>query len=181
VFIGEDPGETDPPRDVPLVCDDIVRFHLEICGGSGHWAEITINCAYREPTALEAKLMESELKAFEEIRKVARPGATLRDLAATFDRVMVEHGWDLGPPTTHFHFHGQGQDTIERPWYAVAEPWGQTQDWPLQAGMVFSYHPRRDVRPRAGWGTGINEDILITEQGAERLSGGWDHRWRMMR
>ncbi len=181
VFIGEAPGENDPPQDVPLECDNIVRFHLEICGESGHWAEITINCAYREPTVLEARLMESELLAFEEIRQVARPGATLSHLASTFDRVMIERGWELGAPTTHFHFHAQGLDTIERPWYAAAEPWGQTQDWPLQTGMVFSYHPRRDVRPQVRWSTGINEDILITEHGAERLSGEWDHRWRVMR
>jgi Xaa-Pro aminopeptidase len=181
VFIGERPGEHDPPAEVPLRCDDIVRFHLEICGESGHWAEITINCAYRDPSAAELRLMESELHAFEEVRKIARPGARLSDLAATFDRVMGQHGWDLGEPTTHFHFHGQGMDTIERPWYAAQRPWGQTQDWELRAGMVFSYHPRRNTRPHVPWSTGINEDILITDGGAERLSGEWDHRWRVMR
>jgi Xaa-Pro aminopeptidase len=181
VFIGEAPGEHDPPRDVPVRCDDIVRFHLEICGESGHWSEITITCAYREPTAQEQKLMDSELLAFDAIRDIAKPGARLSDMAATFDRIMVEQGWDLGPATTHFHFHGQGLDTIERPWYAAAEPWGQTQDWELRPGMVFSYHPRRAVRPRVAWSAGINEDILITEGGAERLSGDWNHRWRIMR
>jgi hypothetical protein len=47
--------------------------------------------------------------------------------------------------------------------------------------MVFSYHPRRNTRPHVPWSTGINEDILITDGGAERLSGEWDHRWRVMR
>lgn len=180
IFIGERPGEHDPPQDVPLRCDDIVRFHLEICGESGHWIEITINCAYREPTDLERKLMDSELRAFEALRRVARPGASLGEMAAAFDRTLAEDGWDLGEPTTHFHFHGQGLDTIERPWYAAATPWGQTQNWPLEAGMVFSYHPRRRVHPAVPWASGINENILITEQGAERF-GTWDHRWRPMR
>jgi Xaa-Pro aminopeptidase len=179
VFIGEVPGENDPPQDAPLTCDDLVRFHLEICGESGHWIEITVNCAYREPSDLERRLMEGELRAFEAIRPIALPGASLRDLAATFDRVLMEDGWELGAPTTHFHFHGQGLDTIERPWYAVAEPWGQTQNWELQAGMVLSYHPRRRVHPSVPWGSGINEDILITDQGAQRF-GTWDHRWRVM-
>ena len=31
-----------------------------------------------------------------------------------------------------------------------------------------------------GWSTGLHEDIVITEHGAERLSGGWDQRWRPM-
>ncbi|MDR7417451.1 MAG: M24 family metallopeptidase [Armatimonadota bacterium] len=181
VFIGEGPGESDPPQEVPLRCDDVVRFHLEICGESGHWCEITINCAYRDPTPQELRLMESELAAFDAIRQTAKPGARLSDLAGTFDRVMREHGWDFGAPTVHFDFHGQGLDTIERPWYAAATPWGQSQDWELKAGMVFSYHPRRDVRPRVPWSTGINEDIVITEHGADRPSVDWDHRWRFMR
>jgi Xaa-Pro dipeptidase len=180
VFIGEAPGEHDPPRDVPLRCDDVVRFHLEICGESGHWVEITINCAYRAPAALEQRLMDSELRAFDAVRQVLRPDASLAQTAAIFDRVLTDDGWELGYPTTHFHFHGQGLDVIERPWYAAAPPWGQTQDWPVAAGMVFSYHPRRQVRPRVGWSTGINEDIVIAERGAERL-GTWDHTWRMMR
>lgn len=181
VFIGESPGESAPPEDLPLRCHDIVRFHLEICGESGHWCEITINCAYREPTPQEVRLLESELAAFETIRDLARPGARLSELAGAFDRVMREHGWALGPPTVHFDFHGQGLDTIERPWHAAASPWGQSQDWELQAGMVFSYHPRRDVRPSVPWSTGINEDIVISAGGAERPSGDWNHRWRVMR
>ena len=50
-------------KDIPLKCDDLVGFHLEICGESGHWSELNIVCAFREPTTLEQKLMESELRA----------------------------------------------------------------------------------------------------------------------
>jgi Xaa-Pro aminopeptidase len=179
-FIGEAPGDTEPPRDIPLRCDDKVRFHLEICGESGHWCEITINCAFKEPHELEQKLMDDELFAFDEVRKIAKPGARLSDMAATFNRVLQEQGWELGAPTTHFHFHGQGMDTIERPWFVEEKPWGQSQDWVLEAGMVFSYHPHRNVLPAGYWSTGLNEDILITEHGAERFSVDWDNRWRMI-
>jgi Xaa-Pro aminopeptidase len=180
VFIGERPGETDPPRDVPVRCDDILRYHMEICGESGHWSEITVNCAFRQPTDLELKLVESELRALEVITPLARPGARLSELAAAFEATLREDGWTLGPATTHFDFHGQGMDTIERPWHAAEKPWGQSQDWILEAGMVFSYHPRRAVSPEPGWSTGINEDVLITEQGLERFGNGWSHRWRLM-
>lgn len=159
IFIGESPGELAPPQDVPLRCNDKVRFHLEICGESGHWCEITINNAFREPNKAELKLMEDELLAFDEVRKMATPGVRLSDMAMTFDRVLAERGWDLGDPPTHFHFHGQGMDTIERPWFAQQTPWGQSADWLLEAGMIFSYHPRRHVM--SGWTTGLNEDILI--------------------
>ena len=124
--------------------------------------------------------MDSELRAYDEIRSMARPGVRLSDMARTFERVLVEDGWELGRSTTHFDFHSQGMDTIERPWFAAEPPWGQSQDWPLEAGMVFSYHPKRRVKPAVAWGPGINEDILITPAGAERLSGDWNLRWRMM-
>lgn len=178
VFIGETPGASNPPTTRLLHCSDKVRFHLEICGPSGHWCEITVNCAVQEPTPDEARLVEDELAAFEAVRALATPGRRPSELASRFEEVLAERGWDLGEPTRHFDMHGQGMDTIERPWFAAAPEWGAAEDWPIEAGMVFSYHPRRDVRPHPGWSTGINEDIVITDSGAERLSGGWEHRWR---
>jgi Xaa-Pro aminopeptidase len=180
VFIGEESGQTGVPDTTPLRCDGITRFHMELCGPSGHWSEITITCAYRPPTELEERLMDSELRAYAAIRQAAVPGATLPELAAIFEQTLTEDGWKLGAPTRHFDFHGQGLDTIERPWFAAEQPWGASQSWPLEAGMSFSYHPRRAVTPDVAWGTGINEDILITAHGAERLSGDWDLRWRRM-
>jgi len=180
IFMGETPNASDPPDDMPMRCDDKVRFHLEICGVSGHWCEITVNCAFTPPSEPEIKLMDDELAAFAAVRNMAKPGARLSEMARVFNEVLLTKGYDLGEPTTHFHFHGQGMDTIERPWFAQAEPWGQSQDWLLEAGMVFSYHPRRKVLPESQWTTGINEDIVITDNGAERFSGDWNHRWRMV-
>jgi Xaa-Pro aminopeptidase len=124
--------------------------------------------------------MDDELLAFDEVRRMAKPGVLMSAMAATFNGVLREQGWKLGEPTTHFHFHSQGMDTIERPWFAEQAPWGQSQDWELQVGTVISYHPYRDVLPPGYWNTGINEDILINERGAERLSVDWDNRWRAM-
>ncbi len=180
VFIGEAPGQTGVPDPTPLRCDGITRFHLELCGPSGHWSEITVTCAYRPPSELEERLMDSELRAYTAIRAAARPGATLPALAAIFERTLSEDGWTLDEPPRHFDFHGQGMDTIERPWFAAEQPWGGSQNWPLEAGMTFSYHPHRAITPSVAWGTGINEDILITPAGAERFSGDWDLRWRRM-
>ena len=55
------------------------------------------------------------------------------------------------------------------------------QDAPLAEGMVFSYHPHRDTPPEVAGIPRIFDDILITATGAERLSGNWDLRWRMMK
>lgn len=180
IFMGEAPDEVSLPRPEPLRCDDKTRFHLEVCGPSGHWCEVTLNLAWRPPSASESRLMDAEIDAFERIRAAARPGARLSELASLFEVTLREHGLDLTGTTDHFDFHGQGLDTIEFPWHAQTPPWGQSRDWPLEAGMVFSYHPRRNVAGHEGWTTGLNEDIVITADGAVRPSSGWDQRWRPM-
>lgn len=178
VFIGERPGANEPPQETPLKCDDIVRYHMEILGPGGHWCELTVNCAFRPLREEESKLMDSELLAFERIRTAAKPGARLSEMAAIFEETMREGGWQLGETPEHFDFHGQGMDTIEYPWYSASPGWGSSQDWPLEEGMVFSYHPRRNLLNGPDWSTGINEDIYITTDGASTFSGDWSHRWR---
>lgn len=181
IFMGEQKDSVGIPTTEPLLCNDKTRFHLEVCGPSGHWCEVTINLAWQPPTPAELQLMKAEVEAFRRIREQALPGRRLSDLAAHFEETLREHGLDIDDQaTTHFDFHGQGMDTIEYPWHAQAAPWGQSKDWPLEAGMVFSYHPRRKIRNYDGWSTGLNEDIVITESGARRLSGGWNQEWRQM-
>lgn len=167
------------PRDVPLKCNDLVGLHLEICGESGHWSEIDVTCAFREPTELELKLMDSELVAYDEILKMARPGVRLSDMADTFERVLVEDGWEFGEPGWHYYFHGHGMDDIEWPWYSAMLE--DNQDAVLEEGMVLCYHPHRDTIPAVAWGPNICDDIVITAHGAERLSGDWNLRWRVVR
>ena len=166
------------PQDVPLKCDDLVGFHLEICGESGHWSELNIVCAFREPTALEQKLMDTELRAYEEVRRVAKPGVLLSEMADTFHRAILEDGWKLGEPSWHYYFHGTGMDSVEWPYFsAMIEG---NRDVPLEEGMVFSYHPHSDTVPAVGETPRIFDDIVITTNGAERLSGNWDLAWRIM-
>ena len=73
---------------------------MEICGSSGHYSEITVMCAYREPTELEVKIMDSELEAYDKIREIAKPCIRISELAQTFDKVLIEGGWKFGPPKT---------------------------------------------------------------------------------
>ena len=155
IFIGESPTQYDPPEDIPLRCDDIVRYHMEICGPSGHWCELTVTCLYREPTDHEARLLESELKACATLHAQAKPGTRLSDLAAAYEASLRDDGWTLGKPQTHFDFHGQGMDAIERPWLAQEQPWGHSQDWTLEAGMVLSFHPKRKIVSSIGWTPGL--------------------------
>jgi Xaa-Pro aminopeptidase len=177
VFLNES-GVQGPPKNIPVKCNDVIQYHMEICGPSGHYSEITIMCAYREPTELELKLMDSELEAYDKIMEIAKPGIKISELAQTFDKSLIEDGWKFGPPKKHFDFHGQGLDSVERPWWDEAQPCGQ-ENWELTDGTVLCYHPSRTMIPKVSK-TGICDDIVITANGAERLSGNWELRWLRM-
>ena len=166
------------PRDVPLRCDDLVGLHLEVCGESGHWAELNVTCAFKEPTALEQKLMESELRAYREVLRAARPGVTLADLENVFLEVVKLDGWELGEPAWHYSYHGVGMDAIEWPYFSPMI--AGNRDTELKEGMVFSYHPHRATIPHVDRIPAIYDDFVITTEGAEQLSINWDLRWRIM-
>ena len=53
-------------------------------------------------------------------------------------------------------------------------------DTVFEEGMTFSFHPRRNLLPDVRT-TGINENILITADGIERLSEPWDLHWRLIK
>ena len=166
-----------PPKNVPVALDDVLECHVETPGDSGHWLELTIICAFRDPTPRELKMMDSELRALDEICRIAKPGVKVSEMSRTFERVLLEDGWQLASEQPrHNDFHGQGLDAVEWPVYGGLVK----QDMVMEESMVFSYHPHRAVVPdvKFSW---ISDDILITADGAERLSGDWNLRWRMMK
>jgi Xaa-Pro aminopeptidase len=121
--------------------------------------------------------MESELRAYTAIREMAVPGARVREMAETFERVLKDEGWDILPDQAlRNDFHNQGFDVIEWPVYGTADQ--RHGDAVLEEGMIFSYHPRRGVAPEVR-SMGINENMLITSSGGERLSEPWDLHWRV--
>ena len=85
---------------------------------------------------------------------------------------------ELGPPTQHFDFHGQGHDVIEFPWFAAEQPWGGTQ------ATRRCRRRHRLVPPAPATSTdcrlvpGVSDNLLVTESGGEWLSRGWSHEWR---
>ena len=177
VLMGDRSDVYAPPTPNALRMDDLVRFHMEPCGESGHWCELTVTLAFRELSESEERLMATELDAKEAVRKAARPGVTLGSLARCYDEALRAANYEFGEETTHFDFHGQGLDVIEAPWFAAAQPWGSTGDAELQSGAILSYHPRRNVLPGVAWSTGMSDDLLITDTGSEWLSGDWEHSW----
>jgi len=168
------------PGDRVVDLNGIVKYHMEICNESGHWMEITVQPAYSAPSEDELRLMKTELLAYEEVRKVARPGATIQDLADTFDRVLKQEGFELKPENKdlhHYDWHGQGMDWIEWPRWSPNDP--ERNDTVLEAGMYLNHHPFRLTVPDVGR-TGINDGMLITEEGGKRIYPEWDMNYRIM-
>jgi len=180
-LIGEHPERMGPPTGTPLACQEVVRFHLEICGESGHWAERTTMFAFREPTDLELALTRAEVAAFDAVRGRVRDGTTLRELAAVYEAALSDQGFPPLGPSHHFDVHGQGLDAIEFPRYSSGDPAGTHPDAILRAGMVLSYHPARPVATEPIWGPDIHDDVLVRADGLERLSGDWPFDWRVLR
>lgn len=180
VFIGEDPTDVNPPTAAPLRCDDVVRIHLEICGASGHWCERTMMYAFRDLSPTEAALEAAEIAAFETVRGAGRPGVTLRELMGVYESALGANGFEVTSPSHHFDLHGQGLDAIEFPRTSSADPDGTNPGVALREGMVFSYHPFRPVTPAEVWGPDLHDNVVVTTDGLERLSGDWDLRWKRM-
>ncbi len=179
-LIGEGEDAMGPPTGAPLRCDDILRYHMEICGPSGHWCELTITLAHREPTDREAALCGCELEAREAVRRAAHPGTRLADLGAVFEASLADAGWTFPERSQKLDFHGQGQDAIEHPWHVAGAGGTASSDAPLTAGTVISYHPHSPVEPAVAWTPGISDNLLVGVDGAEWLSGDWAHEWRMV-
>jgi Xaa-Pro aminopeptidase len=169
------------PGDDIVDLEGVVKYHMEICGESGHWNEITVQPTYEpHPSEQEMKLMETELRAYDEILKAATPGTTLNELAEVFERVLREDGWDIteeNKELEHLDFHGGGLDWLEFPGWTPATP--ELHDTKLEAGMYLCYHPYRLVEQDVGR-TGINDGMIITEDGGERIYPDWDLNYRFM-
>ena len=53
------------PTNEKINIENKIRYHLEICGPSGHWLEITKNLAFKNIHDTEKKIMNDELSVFD--------------------------------------------------------------------------------------------------------------------
>jgi Xaa-Pro aminopeptidase len=117
----------------------------------------------RTATATTAKLHEVYsivLQAQEAALRTIRPGVSTRAIDAAARSVIVEAGY--GEYFGHGLGHGIGLQIHEAPWLRP------NSDTPVEPGMVFTLEPGIYV---PGWGgVRIEDDVLVTPDGAERLT-----------
>ncbi len=126
----------------------------------GYCSDLTRTFAVGEPPAEWARIHQVTLEANAAGRAAARPGIPAGDVDRAARRVIEAAGY--GPYFTHRTGHGLGTEPHEEP-YIFAE-----NTLLLEPGMVFTVEPGIYLANRAG--ARVEDDVVITETGAETLS-----------
>jgi len=143
----------------PIVEGEPTLFEIWVCA-DGYWCDHTKNLVVGELTPRYADLEAGLLGVYESAIDFARPGASLAEL----DR-QIRSGIDaLGFPGQPSHpiCHGVGARAHEPP-YAHQAGGGE-----IAAGMVLAIEPGCYIS--GGGGLRVEDNFLITDAGAEKLS-----------
>ncbi len=130
------------------------------CSVEGYTSDISRSFVYGTPTDFQREIFRIVSNAQSAALAAARPGAEMQSIDAAARKVIVDSGY--GPGFDYFSHrlgHGIGLDMHEWP-YLVG---GNTQK--LVPGMVFSNEP--GIYLRGKFGIRLEDDMLITEKGAE--------------
>jgi Xaa-Pro dipeptidase len=146
----------------------IIREHEMVliddgCAVEGYQSDISRSFVYGTPTDKQKEIFQTVHNAQSAALAAARPGVPMQNIDAAARDVIVAAGY--GPEYRYFTHrlgHGIGLDMHEWP-YLVG---GNTQK--LAAGMLFSNEP--GIYTPGKFGIRLEDDMLITEQGAELLT-----------
>ena len=133
------------------------------CAVEGYRSDISRTFVLGKPTDKMKRVFEIEFRAQSAALAAARPGVECQAVDAAARKVITDAGY--GPDYTYFTHrvgHGIGMDGHEWP-YLVR---GNTLR--LEPGMTFSDEP--GIYIRGEFGIRIEDDMVITEAGAELLT-----------
>ena len=133
------------------------------CTVEGYHSDISRTFVLGKPTEKMKAVFAIERRAQDAALAAAKPGVEAQAVDGAARRVIEDAGY--GPGYTYFSHrvgHGLGMDGHEWP-YLVK---GNTM--PLQSGLTFSDEP--GIYIRGEFGIRLEDDMLITEDGAELLT-----------
>ncbi len=140
----------------------------------GYCVDLTRTVVLGSPPAEAARVYAAVAEAQEAAIASLAPGVRFSAVDAAARQVLARHG--LADAFVHGTGHGLGLEVHEAPRLGPAQP---TEEWPplegtvalpevLAAGMVVTIEPGAYV---PGWGgVRIEDDLLVTAEGAERLT-----------
>jgi Xaa-Pro aminopeptidase len=143
----------------PVAADEPTLFEIWVCA-DGYWADHTKNVCPGRLRPEYAELLEQLLAVYGAAVDHCRPGAGLAELDRLVREGIAEAGYPGQP--SHPICHGIGARAHEPPYAHQAG--GGT----IEAGMVLAVEP--GIYWESGGGLRVEDNFLITADGAEKLS-----------
>jgi Xaa-Pro aminopeptidase len=143
----------------PVVEGEPTLFEIWVCA-DGYWCDHTKNLVVGQLTAEYGELERGLMEVYDDAVEFVRPGASFAEL----DRRIREGITGIGFPGQPSHpiCHGVGARAHEPP-YAHQAGGGE-----MEIGMVLAIEPGCYIG--GGGGLRVEDNFLVTEAGAEKLS-----------
>jgi Xaa-Pro aminopeptidase len=145
--------------DRPVQENEPTLFEIWVCA-DGYWCDHTKNVCPGELTAEYDRLLDQLLDVYSAAVDHCRPGASLADLDRLVRAAIADAGYPGQP--SHPIAHGVGARAHEPPYAHQAG--GGT----IEEGMVLAIEP--GIYWEGGGGLRLEDNFLITAEGAEKLS-----------
>jgi Xaa-Pro dipeptidase len=139
------------------------------CEVEGYTSDITRTFVLGKATDKMKSVFDLVHRAQAAAVQTARPGVPTAAVDAAARKVIVDGGY--GPGYTYFSHrlgHGIGMDMHEWPYFVKNDMFGYDLDPHLKAGNLLSDEP--GIYIRGEFGIRLEDDLLITESGAELLT-----------
>ena len=143
----------------PVLEDEPTLFEIWVCA-DGYWCDHTKNVCPGELRDEYTRLEEQLMSVYAGIVDRCRPGASLAELDRSAREEIAEAGYPGQP--SHPLCHGVGARAHEPP-YAHQAGGGTVEE-----GMVLAIEP--GIYWEGGGGLRVEDNFLITAEGAEKLS-----------
>lgn len=147
------------PGQTKIQKGDFVLFDLGVVV-EGYCSDITRTVAYGDVNEKQMEIYETVLKGQLAAIETSKPGVACSEVDLTARNIIREAGY--GEYFNHRLGHGLGISVHEYPSLTETNP------LPLEKGMVFTIEPGIYLPGVAG--VRIEDDIVITENGAESLT-----------